>query len=420
MRRSGALLWIGPLRPSAVDPRRGERGIALVIVLLVLTLLTIATLQFAYSTQVYSHLARNSVNGLQASLLARSGLNLGEAVLLYDNDPAVDSFLEEWCPEAGESWCRLDDSILQLPERMRLRVHIYDEGGKLNINLTRPTVSEYRQKQRGIGDDTKLLRYEVLQAALKSLLDAGGADPNVVDRLNEYWSQILQEVLGESGSTDSTEAAPGETPPPARPNQPANPTADSQAQAALNQRNFPSLDDANTVLGIDPTALKKLRRYITALPVLTQAGRINVNTAPREVLEAILEDSGSVDTIVFQRESAPLQGQDVSSLTQGVDPNRVAYVANLLGTRSDVFRVVASALVNADPMTGEGGLARTASIVVRRGQGQPRNNRANSEIPPWTLTRLDWQKEGGAVLFEEASPGVDQPSAPGDDDRASF
>ncbi|HYD48071.1 MAG TPA: type II secretion system protein GspK [Terriglobales bacterium] len=387
-----------------------QRGIALVTVLLVLSLLTIATLQFAFSTQVYSHLARNSVNGLQASLLARSGLNMGEAVLLYDVDPQFDSFLEEWCPEAGPTWCRVDESLLELPDKLRLRIHIIDEGGKFNINLTRPNLTEYKQKQQGTHGD-RVLQYEYLQAAFRTLLEGVDADPNAADRLAEYWNQVLQEFIGVDPAEDGSNV-----------DQSVNQQTQraSQIQAMLNQRNFPSLDDANVVLGLDPRVLHRLRKFATALPFLTASARVNVNTAPREVLEAVLGDAGAVDSLVFQRETAPLQMADINSATQGLEGNQRAAVNRMLGVTSSWYRVIASAVVNADPLTGEGGLARTASVVVRRGTGAPRPRGGNSGAPPWTLTRLDWQKEGGAVLFEESSDGSGEQPDPEDDTRASF
>jgi hypothetical protein len=58
---------------------------------------------------------------------------------------------------------------------------------------------------------------------------------------------------------------------------------------------------------------------------------------------------------------------------------------------------MASALVNPDPTTGLGGIGRTASMLVRRVPAVRRNDA--STAGRWTLTRLDWQKEGGARLF---------------------
>src|SRR5689334_13361358 len=84
--------------------RNGENGMALIMAILVVALLTISVVEFFYSTEVDSRMARNSVHSLQASLLARSGIALGESLLLKDEDTAglnIDSFVEEWCPSPG-------------------------------------------------------------------------------------------------------------------------------------------------------------------------------------------------------------------------------------------------------------------------------------------------------------------------------
>ncbi len=125
---------------------RNQDGIALVITLLVAALLTIIVVEFTYSVEIDQHMARNALNGLQASLLARSGINLGEAFLLHDDDPAVDAYTEDWG--------NLDalNSQFVLPDNMRLRVQIIDESGKLNINLTRPqNLNQFRQAQATTG-----------------------------------------------------------------------------------------------------------------------------------------------------------------------------------------------------------------------------------------------------------------------------
>src|SRR5215467_9277139 len=61
-----------------------ERGAALVIVLLAVTLLTVAVVEFTYSAQVDHHLTDNALKALQASYLARSGVNLALLALKKD------------------------------------------------------------------------------------------------------------------------------------------------------------------------------------------------------------------------------------------------------------------------------------------------------------------------------------------------
>jgi hypothetical protein len=79
-----------------------------------------------------------------------------------------------------------------------------------------------------------------------------------------------------------------------------------------------------------------------------------------------------------------------------------------------MFLIRASAIVNPDPVTGRGGIRRSASMLVLRGRAAGPPTGSSNALPGgqhWTLRRLDWQKEGGAVLFE---PRIDGDLGTGD------
>jgi type II secretory pathway component PulK len=387
-------------------PVRNEKGIALVIVLLIVALLTITTFEFIDSVMIYSHMTSNSLNGLQASLLTRSGINIGEAVLMRDEDAAIDGFAEEWCPEPLEESCRIDETFLQIPTNMRLRIEIFDESGKMNINLTRPR----NLQEAELPDPANPPLFYAWQGVLRRLMEANGIDPETVERLNDYWKQKLEENAESVDEASNTEGG-GRQPTP----NPQNPDQEQSGESAQQQLSaaqlealldFPSLDDANSVLGLAPRQLGRLRDYVTALPQ-RRFPRVNANTAPRQVLDAIIGDGSISESIVTQRLEVPLQPADLTQQIAGLDTQDPEFgkVGQMMWTRSYMFRVVASALVNPDPVTGLGGIGRTASMLVRR---VPAPARPGSERTAghWTLTRLDWQKEGGAKLFVEADSSV--------------
>ena len=81
---------------------RNDRGIALIVTLLVVALLAITVIEFTYSVEIDYRMARNAMSGLQAAMLVRSGINLGEALLLHDAEPKFDAYTEEWCPQQAE------------------------------------------------------------------------------------------------------------------------------------------------------------------------------------------------------------------------------------------------------------------------------------------------------------------------------
>ena len=383
--------------PTGAQRLHDESGVALVIVLLIVALLTIATVEFADSTNIYAPMTRNSINGVQASMLVRSGINIGEAFLMHDEDPAVDAFSEEWCPEPLEESCRIDESFLQLPPNLRLRIEIFDESGKLNINLTRPANLDEAEIQ----DPAHPPVFYSWQGVLQRLLEAKGIDPVAVERLSEYWKQKLAAHAEEAAAAANTE----------NPGNQADPSATPQADGGSQQNltavqldalmDFPSLDDANVALGLTAREIGVLRDYVSALPK-RRFPLINANTAPRQVLDALIGDGSISESIITQRLEAPLQQADWNQLIAGLDTQDPAFlnVRRMVQTRSYMFRVVASALVNPDPTTGLGGIGRTASMLVRR---VPRAQRQGTEgtAGRWTLTRMDWQKEGGAKLFVE-------------------
>lgn len=373
---------------------KNERGIALIVTLMVVAILTIIVVEFTYSVQIDAHMARNALNGLQASLLARSGINLGEAVLLHDDNIKFDAYTEDWGdPE------QLNSQFI-LPDNMRLRVQIIDEGGKLNLNLTRPrTPFEWRQAQNP--DNTNPPMFKRWTAAAGNLLEQRGGSGQVADAIGEYWNQLFQ-ILVQSPAGQPGQAAQASGTPTPGTNPVTNPS----------QWDFPSLDDASVIPGLTPALVRRARSVLTALD-FRQPPKVNVNTAPPEVLGAIIPDAGVVDNIISQRQDQGLTVEDLRGLLDGMgrDPAN-NYVTNMLGVTSNFFLIRASATVNPNPLTGKGGISRSASMLVYRRQVPCNPPKSPPTVPCWTLAQLDWQKEGGAALLEQGSeqdPGIDDP-----------
>ncbi|PIR26389.1 MAG: hypothetical protein COX62_02215 [Deltaproteobacteria bacterium CG_4_10_14_0_2_um_filter_43_8] len=64
--------------------KKNERGVALMLVLSAITVITVAGIEFAYNTNVNYHLARNHLDRLKASYLAKSAFHFGLLELKYD------------------------------------------------------------------------------------------------------------------------------------------------------------------------------------------------------------------------------------------------------------------------------------------------------------------------------------------------
>lgn len=350
--------------PSRV---RDERGVVLLAVLIVIALLTIAVTEFTYNVQIDRHRAVNAVHALQSTLLARSAINIEESFLTLDTEPRFDAFTEEW-------WLLLREFCqgLQLEPTMRIACDLEDESGKININLSRTLIRTTGQQN----EDERPTKDAFVRDALRRIFEAHGIDVDIPDRLKEYW---LEEVPAEQN-------------------------------VRRRVPEFGSLEDFTARFDIPTPKLRRLRRILTAQPVRYMRA-VNINTAPAEVLAALLNSPEAV-TAVLERQQAddPFQNQsEVRSVLQeqGLDED-AQIVASLFDVRSQLFRLRASGVTNMDP-SGElpGGVGQTLSVLVHR-RVDARLRRPDSDNPGWTLKPLDWQKESGARLVEQPSGDFDR------------
>jgi general secretion pathway protein K len=361
---------------------RNERGVALLVVLMIVALLTITVTEFTYSVQIDAHRTRNALHALQAQLLARSGVNLAEGFLMLDDEPSYDAYSEDW-------WLQLLEFCkgVQLDETTRLRCRVRDESGKININNTK--------EPRRFAQQQGVTRSAILRDGLRCMFQGAGVEVDIVDKLTDYWQQDVP---------PDPNGQPGQVP------------------------EFTSLEDFGAMFGIKTEALNKLRPLLTAQPSALLRG-ININTAPRGVLAAVLTEDAPTCTEppavadIMQRQvdvDQPIKSTgEIQGLIAGLD--NAALKRALFDVRSKLYRLEASAMTNMDPNnpTG-GGIGQTLSVLVSRTQGQkqpiggPVMGPNGKPIPNWTLRPLDWQKEGGARLFR-SSPTEDE-NLPGNPD----
>jgi len=341
--------------------RSPERGVALVVTLVVVALLTVLVMEFTYSVQVESRIARNSLNALQATYLARSGINILAGALLVDNSPDVDP--DETDRQEGWGSFLIEDGCsplpaLELPPNWQLCVRIVDEAGKINVNLTRP-----RQTNPNLPPPSECANAnEVCWIdALVRLLESHGVDPEALRaKITNYWVE------------NAPEPAPGRPP-------------------QLYAPEFLAIEDVAAVPAFSelraPAVFHLLRQFVTALPLprQEQAG-VNINTAPREVLKAIINDAAAVDEILARREQGPFNNPSAAFFGLNVPIG----LQQLFNRSSRYYRLEASAVVN--------GVGKTIRALVRR--DGPRRQSGQSGLA-WSLAFLEWEKQGGAELIEQ-------------------
>jgi general secretion pathway protein K len=291
-----------------------EHGAALVTTLLAVTLLTVVVIEFAYSSQIDYSLAQNALKALQATYLARSGVNLAIRVLKKDSEASlgVDSLGEDWA-----------HALPPLPAGQGVvMVRVSDEQGKLNLNALRNTNGTINGPWREVAERVFALRG----------LDSGLLDP-VLDWLD---GDDFPEPRGAE-----RDHYLGLTPP-------------------YTPRNglFLTLGELGRVEGFTPVVRARLDEVITVLP--SNSTQVNVNTAPVEILTALFPtlDPKLLDQFLVSRGETPVHGANELRERLGLDPRSFSDVLQLITVRSEFFAI--SAVATVEPVS------QALAVVVQR------------------------------------------------------
>lgn len=257
-----------------------ERGVALIVVLLLLAMAVLVSAQLIESLESSRTRTENSLLMEQnlAYLMSAEALALRALQADLDKDrrsrDAVDACTEEdWAVRLGPiPW---DNGLFS--------VSIQDLQGRLNLN----------NLARGSGDVRTLSRPDVER--LKRLLRQVMPDPAAAEALAEEaadWTDGNALVDGLGGAED-TEYIDRRTS-----NQPFAHVSELRA-----------LRSATMALWKGTDEYPSFTRYIAALP---DGVKVNVNTAPREVLAALVPGmtSATADAIVLARERDPVGSVD--------------------------------------------------------------------------------------------------------------
>ncbi len=297
----------------AADTGR-DRGIALLVVLLAITLLTIVVIEFTDAAQVETHLALSARNALQATYLARSGVNVAEALLVAD--ATVDSLGGRSRDARDEVWAKPWPPLPIGDGSVAFRVR--DEARFLNLN------DMFSQKDVILVQD----RYRVF----KRLFEILGIDPRILVAIVDWIDRDHDPNLTPLGAEISFYL--GQTPP-----------------VLIRDAPLLTLRELLLVRGVTPTILARLEGFVTVLPP-SDALKVNINTAPAEVLAALSDemraDPGVVTSLIDAQLQAPFTNansgalRDVSSrLAEALE-----HSMDFLATRSAYFRIEAVAEMN--------------------------------------------------------------------------
>ena len=244
--------------------RSDEAGVALVLALVFVVLLTVLVVDFSYEMQVEATLISSADSDLRAYLAAKSavsaGIGLLAADLLEGEGLGAYGFELAVYDSLDETWAQ--GFPVETLNGDTMQATIVDEFGKLNLNALIFSDEESGEEQV----------FEQLAEALRFLFEQRGAIQDPVDALIDWLDR--DDEPGENGAENDYYASLG------TPYSCKNGPMDSLEELLL----IPGID-IDEYLGDPGAELPPLSDLLTVHG--HPEGRVNVNTAPVEVLEAI-------------------------------------------------------------------------------------------------------------------------------------
>ena len=251
-----------------------ERGVAVITALLLTTLAISIVASLFWQQQVQVRSMENQRLHLQTKWILRGALDWATLVLFQDGIDHRDytSLDQVWATPLAET--RLDQYV----ERQRVEGETFDAS--LSGNIT-DACSRYNLRNlgmsRGLPDPQQL---EIFKRLLNNLqLDQG-----LALRIANFVAAGLPATM-EEGNDPTRQAAPV-----------------IGAPVKVLQ-----VEDLLSVRGVTPAIVERLRPFVTVLPEKTP---VNVNTAPAEVLAAVVPDMSvsEANTLIVRRKQAAWRG----------------------------------------------------------------------------------------------------------------
>jgi general secretion pathway protein K len=299
---------------SARTRVRDEGGFALLAVTLVLALLGVAITEFAFSMRLEAAMVRSYKNGLLARHLAEAGLH--QAIREILNEAAVHGLDEDGQVTFYQSPPGGAGTPKPLPELPRTHVplgagefsyRITDEEARLNLNSGQPLL---------LGKLLNLLGVEKTQQDTITDSVEDWRDGNDTKRVNGAESDDYLALAVPYRARDS---------------------------------NLQDVSELLQIKGVTPELYHGNgdRPGLVDLVTVRSRGTVNINTAPKLILQAIGLAPAEIDDIVQSRTANPY----------GVVPAR--YQGRRLAVGSLTFRIEAEGLIGGEPR------ARMVAIVRR-------------------------------------------------------
>lgn len=327
------------------DSRRRERGLVLVAVLFFVLLAAAGVATFLSRAVVDRAAASNRDAAMRAEALARGGVRLAIAALLYDRLQEEEAQFE--VDSALDLWARLGAVPLPVDDGGTLQIRIEDAGMRLNLN-------SLFAKGEARDEKSEIFLTELLEKVIEEI--------PVRPEQKLYEVPELARNLIDWIDVDDVRVAGGEE----------NDYYQGQLPA-YQAANTPllSVDDLLLVEGFDAQLVDALRPYVDVMPLVGDG--VNPNTAPSWVLALLyhgqpgaerLADEDTVRRILDIRDENGILCADEAN-HPGCTPLREVVDGEVYPPptyHGDVFRVTAEARY--------GEVRRIVEAVVDRGEAE--------------------------------------------------
>jgi general secretion pathway protein K len=283
---------------------QNQRGTALILTLLIILTLAGLTLAFSGESGVELTLAGYMKDNTRAYQLVRSGINIALEGMARDEDFDMERFNENW-----RQFGAIPSSEGVAEEGISFYGGMVDENSKININLLRNDQSEIDENREA--QARRLFRaLGIPEERLNPILDwLDGDDIERQDGAEAYFYQNLEQPYTCANGPFLTVG---------------------QIFMVRGVREFERFGE------------KKNKRLLDYLTIYSD-GKININTAPKEVLQSLSEsmDSTLAEGIVEYRKEGNFESIDDLRKVPGMDDEVLAEISEWITLKSSTFSIEA-------------------------------------------------------------------------------
>ena len=364
------------MRHGMRPPSHRQRGVAVITALLLTTLAISIVASLFWQQQVQVRSMENQRLHLQTRWILRGALDWSTLVLRQDAyTNRYTALTQVWATPLAET--RLDQYI----ERERIEGEVFDAS--LSGNIVDAT-SRYNLRNLASGTAIDAAQLAIFQRLLTTLqmnpalaktaanliagsqpvvVAAGAVDPITGQEIGGQEKDATEKDATDNANPDPTAQAgqPGVTG-----GDPADPTQAATIPVVRTGLGTPmkflEVEDLLAVRGFTPEMLEKLRPFVIVLPERTP---VNVNTAPAEVLAAVIPNFSlsEAQSLLARRRNVPWD--DIAKFQTDISGRTP--VADSVSVKSDWFLVNSRIRLDRAALNAQALVQRSATTPIGGG-----------------------------------------------------